>query len=186
MKEEAALPSLLDALCEHLPADAFPQERVPVFLNADVLEGPGTPPQAPLDASRFVSACTESRPAATLSLGWTHGPGLPIGYDAKMVSQMLEVCRAVPTGTHVTLAACATHLWASRRAERSALLDYFLFHPQRSLTLWGPVPRRVRNWVNTLPAERVFVDVADPSWKHVLAVELIHSARSLGCDVRLA
>ncbi|XP_036259212.1 protein FAM151B isoform X2 [Molothrus ater] len=44
----------------------------PVWLNGDILPGPGGS-CAPLDARAFLSAVTSSCPDATLSLGWTTG-----------------------------------------------------------------------------------------------------------------
>lgn len=180
-KELAAVEHTLEVLDNALP------ERlgVPVLLNADVLPGPGGAQQAPLDAERFIGCCATARPNAVLSLGWTHGPGLPLGYSAAMVNRMTDLCeRAVLRGSNVTLAASATHLWASQRRQRERLLTYFS-GTDRTLTLWGPSSPRVKRWIDTLDAHSTFVDTAAATWKQAVAVEILATARSIGCDVRL-
>ena len=74
-KELATVERTLEELDGELPE----RTGVPVLLNADVLPGPGGAQQAPLDAERFIGRCATARPGAILSLGWTHGPGLPLG-----------------------------------------------------------------------------------------------------------
>ena len=49
------------------PDDAV--RAVPVWLNADVVRGPGG--RDPIPAERFVRECARACPRATLSLGWT-------------------------------------------------------------------------------------------------------------------
>lgn len=64
----------------------------PVFLNADILCGPGSAP-VHINADEFVSSCLElGPPCAVLSLGWTVSSSWTpwrIGYDVTMVSNML-------------------------------------------------------------------------------------------------
>jgi len=43
----------------------------PVWLNADILVGPGNPTAEPVDASKFLNLTQKYAPFATLSLGWT-------------------------------------------------------------------------------------------------------------------
>ncbi|NWR95095.1 F151B protein, partial [Furnarius figulus] len=79
-----------------------PQLRRPVWINADVLAGPGgTHPV--MDAQFFLSTVTSAFPDVTLSLGWTtgwsqHGAGcadgrVPAGYEWPVVRAMSELCR---------------------------------------------------------------------------------------------
>ncbi|NXG02170.1 F151B protein, partial [Sakesphorus luctuosus] len=69
----------------------------PVWINADVLVGPGGSCVA-LDAQRFLSAVTSACPDVTLSLGWTTGWSChqTAGYEWPMVREMSELCRALP------------------------------------------------------------------------------------------
>lgn len=63
---EAVAPSL--ALVHKLLA----QTQLPVWINADVLPGPGGHAQ-PLDPQAFLSAVGVLPPTTVLSLGWTTG-----------------------------------------------------------------------------------------------------------------
>ena len=47
----------------------------PVWLNADVLVGPGNSSTVPVDAERFLNLTQNYAPFATLSLGWTTSYG---------------------------------------------------------------------------------------------------------------
>ena len=180
-KELATVERTLEELDGELPE----RTGVPVLLNADVLPGPGGAQQAPLDAERFIGRCATARPGAILSLGWTPAPGLPLGYSAAMVDRIVDLCeRVVPRDSQVTLAASATHLWASQRRQRERLLEYFT-RRNRSLTLWGPSPPRVKRWIDTLDNHSTFVDTAAATWKQAAAVELLATARAIGCDVQL-
>lgn len=48
-----------------------PEADFPVWINADVLHGPGNSPVAPVDADYFVSTVVKKFPTAMLSVGWT-------------------------------------------------------------------------------------------------------------------
>lgn len=63
---EAVPPSLV--LLEEVLAEL----SAPVWINADILSGPGGQAQ-PLDAESFLSAVTSLPAHLTLSLGWTTG-----------------------------------------------------------------------------------------------------------------
>ncbi|NXC32845.1 F151B protein, partial [Campylorhamphus procurvoides] len=70
-----------------------PQLRRPVWINGDILVGPGGAPPV-LEAQTVLSTVTSAFPDVTLSLGWTtgwspHGPG----YEWPMVRAMSELCR---------------------------------------------------------------------------------------------
>jgi hypothetical protein len=70
----------------------------PLWLNADILKGPGTNSGSnpPVDANDFITTCTSTYPNATLSLGWTTGWYAGIeseGYTQDMVKEMERICR---------------------------------------------------------------------------------------------
>ncbi|XP_035986864.1 protein FAM151B isoform X2 [Fundulus heteroclitus] len=63
---EAVSPSL--ALLEHM----LPEPNRPVWINADILSGPGGQVR-PVDSEVFLSVVTALHPQTMLSLGWTTG-----------------------------------------------------------------------------------------------------------------
>uniref|UniRef100_A0A3B4AFC2 Menorin-like domain-containing protein n=1 Tax=Periophthalmus magnuspinnatus TaxID=409849 RepID=A0A3B4AFC2_9GOBI len=69
----------------------------PVWVNADILPGPGGV-ASPLDPQRFLSAVGTLPEDTVLSLGWTTGwtPGADNpGYSWEMVREMEQICRGV-------------------------------------------------------------------------------------------
>lgn len=88
-------------------------EGVPVWLNADVLRGPGggaASGTAPFDPNGFVRTCQEEYPEALLSLGWTTGPWtVTPGYSTSMVDAMIALCDRHAL-EHTTFAVAAYHL----------------------------------------------------------------------------
>ena len=120
-------------------AAALREVRVRVWLNADVLRGPGLAPPPAVDADTFVRACA-ALPNATCSLGWTttgwtahgHLSWLPRGiapssrYTPEMVVEMRGVVdRALAlSASNVVVAARASLVrpsWAALRPLRTML-----------------------------------------------------------------
>uniref|UniRef100_A0A674PLJ3 Family with sequence similarity 151 member B n=1 Tax=Takifugu rubripes TaxID=31033 RepID=A0A674PLJ3_TAKRU len=88
---EAVAPSLV------LLEEVLAKTNLPVWINADVLAGPGGHAQ-PLDPQAFLSAVRDLPPHVVLSLGWTTGwtAGMDNpGYSWDMVRVMEGVCRAL-------------------------------------------------------------------------------------------
>ena len=98
------------------PDDAV--RAVPVWLNADVVRGPGG--RDPIPAERFVRSAS-ARAREPRFLGWTHTGTPVLGYTAGMAREMLQLIRHIPQ--HVTLAASAAHLFASAEGPRAALVE---------------------------------------------------------------
>ena len=92
--------------------------RMPLWLNADVIRGPGGRP--PIPGEQFVARCLEHCPSATLSLGWTTGATPRLGYSRRMVDEMRAL--AANIRAHVTFAPSAAHLFASADAQRASVL----------------------------------------------------------------
>ncbi|NXM67593.1 F151B protein, partial [Serilophus lunatus] len=68
----------------------------PVWVNGDVLPGPGGT-HGGLDPQSFLSTIPSTFPSVTLSLGWTTGqPCHGQGYEWVMVQEMSQLCRALP------------------------------------------------------------------------------------------
>ena len=70
----------------------------PLWLNADILIGPGSNSQSnpPVDPQDFIKTCTNTYPGATLSLGWTtewYEGTTSEGYTQSMVEEMESICR---------------------------------------------------------------------------------------------
>lgn len=173
-KEADAVAPCLELLrLSGLASDESPDDAVravPVWLNADVVRGPGG--RDPIPAERFVRECARACPRATLSLGWTHTGTPVLGYTAVMAREMLQLIRNIPQ--HVTLAASAAHLFASAEGPRAALVEAAAPAPRpaaddaddasfpRSFTLWGPAPGAVRRWIRAeLAPGRTYVDVKE-------------------------
>lgn len=185
---EAVRPSL-DIINAH---SLHAQRNVEVWLNADILLGPGHPQKSrnpTVPPHEFISLCTSALPTCTLSLGWTHGEGTPLGYTPHMAKEIVAVTNALKQ--HVTLAASAMHLYATPTSTRNELLRHFSQQDEttrgrRTLTLWGPAPFLVRRWFRRLPRDTTYVDVAAASWKAEFAAWYIALWRLLGYhDVRL-
>ena len=185
---EAVRPSL-DIINAH---SLHAQRNVEVWLNADILLGPGHAQKSrnpTVPPHEFISLCTSALPTCTLSLGWTHGEGTPLGYTPHMAREIVAVTNTLKQ--HVTLAASAMHLYATPTSTRNELLRHFSQQDEttrgrRTLTLWGPAPFLVRRWFRRLPRDTTYVDVAAASWKAEFAAWYIALWRLLGYhDVRL-
>ncbi|XP_071337958.1 protein FAM151B isoform X2 [Trachinotus anak] len=89
---EAVSPSM--ALLEAVLAE----QRRPVWINADILSGPGGGQARPLEPQAFLSAVGTLPSHTVLSLGWTTGWTAGTdnpGYSWEMVHVMEEICRTL-------------------------------------------------------------------------------------------
>jgi hypothetical protein len=91
---------------------------MPLWLNADVIRGPGGRP--PIPGEQFVQRCLEHCPSATLSLGWTTSGTPRLGYSRRMVDEMRALTANVRA--HVTFAPSAAHLFASAEGPRASMI----------------------------------------------------------------
>ncbi|OCU02356.1 hypothetical protein XELAEV_18008119mg [Xenopus laevis] len=88
---EAVLPSL------QILAAMKATVKQPVWINADILPGPGGKAKA-VDAKEFIRTVMLYFPDVTLSLGWTTGwnPGQDNeGYSWEMVQEMEKICKGL-------------------------------------------------------------------------------------------
>jgi hypothetical protein len=159
-----------------------------LWLNADVLNGPGVVPrglgsgfQAPtIDGPEFLRICTEAFPRAVLSLGWVTKspaplPPLPSAagvvdddasyYSHSDVSSMLALISRYPSAHQVTFplrAAMVRSSWT--RGSIQCLLSSC---PRASLTVWTsrvdqsqPHALEDEQWIrDNLPRGRTFIDL---------------------------
>lgn len=140
-----------------------------VFLNADVLVGPGmtNDAAAPIDVLEFIKAC-EALPDATLSLGWTTSwsPFDSVKYEHDHVDEMIKILNEYTSERHVTFPMRASMVKDSWPAV-SKLLNH---NTNSSLTLWTAlegVPEEEIQWIlkEVNDHERVYVD-CDKGPKH--------------------
>jgi hypothetical protein len=117
-----------------LRAMSLNHHHTEVWLNADVLVGPGTL-ATPIAAHEFLDAC-DLLPTATLSLGWTTGwtPFAQVVYLDSHIEDMIALLnqRRGSDSRHVTFpirASLARNSWKAL----SALLDRV---PNSTITLW--------------------------------------------------
>lgn len=89
-KAPAVVLPCLELLARH--KDDLEARGQGVWLNADVLPGPGVD-DALFDADHFVRTCCERLPQAVLSLGWRVDLGVGGPYTCKHVDDMLALVR---------------------------------------------------------------------------------------------
>nr|XP_003220205.2 PREDICTED: protein FAM151A isoform X1 [Anolis carolinensis] len=136
----------------------------PVWLNADILNGPNVPINIAVNATRFLSLIQEKFPNCTVSTGWTtlYLPFFPHStYTQKMVEKMHSLVGNLPQRiTFPVRAVMVRPAWSH--------LSWLLSQSERySLTLWqgktDPVTVEdllfIRN--NSQP-EQIYYDLYDP------------------------
>lgn len=166
---EAVEPCLkqLKLRVEELGSPSFP-----IFVNADILEGPVNATKKPLNPERFISLVKENAPFAVLSIGWTtrFGTDDPADeiregkYTKLQMKEMLKVLRAhggnPPVFPHVTFP-----VRAGLAAESIEELLYLTARvTDSSITLWSPktdpVNRKaLQMLVHQLTNRHVFIDL---------------------------
>ncbi len=132
---------------------------IPIFLNADILRGPGGSDSV-FNPSEFISNCNEFYPNADyISLGWTIGYTLTGRYTSKMVNDMISTGREsiIP----VTISVLAYYMPRSW----SALREIFE-KSEDTITIWNvkkvKISERLKNWIrNNVDKNRTFVDLID-------------------------
>ncbi|TPX64313.1 hypothetical protein CcCBS67573_g08440 [Chytriomyces confervae] len=159
-KSQSAFDTSLDLVARYVEKTQFP---VGLWINADVVRGPGGGASV-FDAGAFVeSALTRISDKVVLSLGWTTG-GDPAGvYTREMVQSMHEVVSrlCVDGGVCVQFAVRATSVVDSMQA----LVPLLDASEQFGMTLWWSAfclrPGELQRMRSLLHAwrERVFYDV---------------------------
>ncbi len=129
---------------------------LPVFLNADVLKGPGGP-DSRFEPEGFVSVCNRLCPGGILSIGWTTGHAEGGRYSGEMVDQMLKMREQVRGP--VTFPARAYYIRDSW-GELRRLIE----RPEDTLTLWNSeaVEEDLKAWLRgEMDPGRTFYDLTD-------------------------
>lgn len=129
---------------------------LPVFLNADVLKGPGGPDPR-FEPGEFISACNRLYLEGILSIGWTTGHVEGGQYSGEMVDQMLKMREQVRGFvTFPVRAYYARGSWTE--------LKRLIERPGDTLTLWNSeaVEEGIKVWLREeVDPERVFYDLMD-------------------------
>ncbi|XP_053277709.1 protein FAM151B isoform X1 [Pleuronectes platessa] len=153
---EAVSPSV--ALLEKV----LPDLSCPVWINADILSGPGGR-ATPLDPHAFLSALTTLPTQAVLSLGWTTGWTAGTdnpGYSWDMVHGIEEICRSLKHP--VTFPVRAALL-----AQSFSQLTWLLQQSDRySLTVWTSQsdifsPQDLLPYRKNVDISRIYYDLPD-------------------------
>jgi len=141
-----------------------------LFLNADVLAGPGSSganSAIPLDVNEFLDACN-ALPDATLSLGWTTAwsPFYSIVYGHEHIDEMIGILTTKAKDRRITFPLRASLV----RDSWPAIVKLLEHSPLTSLTLWTAlegVPEEDLVWIleKVNDHDRVFID-CDKGPKH--------------------
>lgn len=147
----------------HLLQDVLDQLSHPVWINADILSGPGGQVR-PLEPRAFLSAATALPSHTVLSLGWTTGwtagTDSP-GYSWDMVRVMEELCRGLE---HPVTFPVRAALLSQSFSELSWLLQQ---SHRYSLTVWTAQRDEYSlqdflSYRRQLDISRIYYDLPDP------------------------
>uniref|UniRef100_A0A3P9IY39 Family with sequence similarity 151 member B n=1 Tax=Oryzias latipes TaxID=8090 RepID=A0A3P9IY39_ORYLA len=153
---EAVAPSLV------LLEPVLSEKMFPVWINADILTGPGGRAN-PLKAESFLSATADLPPHAVLSLGWTTGWTAGAenpGYSWDMVQEMEQICRDLPHAVTfpVRAALLAQSLpqlcWLLQQSDRFSLTVWTSTEDQFSL-------QDLRSYRSRLDVGKIYFDLPD-------------------------
>ncbi|XP_071454758.1 protein FAM151B isoform X2 [Hetaerina americana] len=153
----------------------FKDEMVfPVWLNADILQGPVESQKTPVDADAFLYACRTIFPQVTLSVGWTTLYGSDEGYEPpenstpaysqRHVLDMLDALRMNSVSQPVTFPVRA----GLAAASASPMVELLGSEGNgNTLTIWSaksdPVDvAALKSLIERVGRKRVYVDVPEP------------------------
>ncbi|XP_044747787.1 protein FAM151B [Coccinella septempunctata] len=134
----------------------------PVWLNADILEGPNAPSYTkPVDAARFLKG-SKLIPNAMLSLGWTTGFNNThnSGYTFPQIEEMLYTIKQNEVNQPITFA-----VRAGLVAESQDQMTLLLRNNNHTLTIWSGVQDdgfdvgKLNEILDKVEKGRIYVDV---------------------------
>ncbi|XP_057367456.1 protein FAM151B-like [Daphnia carinata] len=136
--------------------------RVPLWLNADIIQGPVNAMSEPLNADMFLSLTKSYFPTAVISVGWTTKVGKDGSYTFDHVRKMRDVLTANQITAPVTFpvrAALATTL-----ESRENILWLLNQIPGSTITIWNSFGDEVDvpallDFINTIGKEFIYIDV---------------------------
>lgn len=128
----------------------------PIFLNADILQGPGG--RIPkFETIEFIELCKKYYPKGTLSIGWTTEYLQNAKYTKDMIYQMLEIVEDFDYPITFPIRACYTR---SSYSELQMLLQ----KPNYTLTIWNgePISNDLKEWIkHKFNHDKTFYDLID-------------------------
>ncbi len=151
------------------------QMNFPLWLNADVLPGPGSAHSSylsPLNATAFLSLCRQLQPSRTLSLGWTTGHQLiPSAYSQHQLDSMKNLLK----GVNLDKVSVTFPVRAANALQSTEALKSFLGHfgSGATLTVWYSnedemiAGEELARFVTDIGRDKVYVDVPGPLYSDV-------------------
>lgn len=138
-------------------------------MNADILAGPGSPTNTPVNAKAFFAAVNAIKEGelktATLSIGWTTNVGKDVRYTDEHVDQMIKtIDENKPLKTHPITFPVRAAIAAQSKPALEKLLKKVNETHEVSLTIWSAAKDEVdvpklKNLINTIGTGMVYVDV---------------------------
>nr|XP_023014638.1 GATA zinc finger domain-containing protein 24 [Leptinotarsa decemlineata] len=134
----------------------------PLWLNADILRGPGNPAIVPVKAAEFLSQAKQFT-KATLSLGWTTDVSNGTGsYTDAQINQMIEVIKSHNITNEITFAVRSAIAAESLPQMRKLVTGI----EGSTLTLWSAEKdivdvNKLRTLISNIGVGKIYVDVPD-------------------------
>ncbi|XP_015108930.1 protein FAM151A [Diachasma alloeum] len=140
---------------------------VPVMLNADILPGPFSEDDKPVDADEFLQEAKENFPESTLSVGWTTKYGITSlqftgSYTEEHIQNMIDTLernKITQPITYPVRAALAADDIAVIKDLMKRTKDY-----QPTLTIWSPIGdlvdrEELSKLIKDIGVDKTYVDV---------------------------
>ncbi|XP_011314747.1 protein FAM151B [Fopius arisanus] len=146
---------------------------VPVMLNADILPGPFSGDDKPVDADQFLQGAKQNFPECILSVGWKTQYGVMSeryngSYTKEQIQNMLETLAKNKINQTVTYPVRAA-LAASDITIMTELIKNTKNY-RSTLTVWSAVGdfvdrKNLSTFIKTVGVDKTYVDVPDIVWK---------------------
>ena len=150
----------------------YSQLKAPLWINADIIEGPGGKTGAEVNAKQFFEAIHKTKELTnkTLSIGWT--TDLPdkdkVSYNQTHVDNMVKAIddSKVPVGYPITFPVRAAIAAESKESLKKLVETVGKDGRQVTLTIWSGEQEtdkvdhnKLQDVINTLTVQKVYVDV---------------------------
>lgn len=145
------------------------QLTYPIWINADILDGPGGT-ATPVDVRRFIVAANKLE-KSTLSIGWTTGwhPGSTASYTHDHINAMIKAIEdnnINGSGHPITFPIRAIFAITSNDTLRHLYEHIRKRNSETTFTIWtgaGDIvnPKELENFVKLFGVNKVYLDVPD-------------------------
>lgn len=141
--------------------------KAPLWINADILEGPGGPKSTPVDAKKFFEAVSAKElEETTLSIGWTTGDKVET-YTKEQVDAMIKVIvdNKIHESKHpITFPVRAAHAAESKDTLKQLYDEVSKKNKQVTFTLWTTENDTInkdnlQKFINSFGAEKIYADL---------------------------